>query len=106
MAGKGWVKGMMRCGNYNYREVWTHTTNPDHLVPNTPSLTDIPPPRRWSRFKPSPWGQFRLSRRYRRDVAAGASQADVYKETIGWSGWDRESASFFIGAAQGTYCPT
>lgn len=45
------------------------------------------------------------ARRICSHLAAGASQADVYKETIGWSGWDRKSASFFVGAAQGTYCP-
>jgi hypothetical protein len=43
MAGKGWVKGMHRSGRYTYREVLAHTTNPDHLVPTTPSLTDVPP---------------------------------------------------------------
>lgn len=26
MAGKGWVKGMMRSGRYSYREVEVHTT--------------------------------------------------------------------------------
>jgi hypothetical protein len=26
-----------------YQKVLVHTTNPDHLVPSTPSLTDIPP---------------------------------------------------------------
>ena len=41
MADKGWTKGMMRSGRYSYREVWTHTTNPDHLVPSPPSPTDI-----------------------------------------------------------------
>jgi hypothetical protein len=43
MTSKGWVRGMVRSGRYTYREVWTHTTNPDHLMPSTPSPTDIPP---------------------------------------------------------------
>jgi hypothetical protein len=32
-----------RCGRYKYQKVLVHATNPDHLVPSTPSLTDIPP---------------------------------------------------------------
>ena len=32
-----------RCGRYEYQKVLMHSTNPDHLVPSTPSLTDIPP---------------------------------------------------------------
>jgi hypothetical protein len=32
-----------RCGRYKYQKVLVHTTNPDHLVPSTPSLTDVPP---------------------------------------------------------------
>ena len=32
-----------RCGRYKYQKVPVHTTNPDHLVPSTSSLTDIPP---------------------------------------------------------------
>ena len=32
-----------RCGRYAYQRVLMHSTNPDHLVPSTPSLTDIPP---------------------------------------------------------------
>ena len=43
MAGKGWTWTSQRCGRYKYRKVLVHTTNPDHLVPSTPSLTDIPP---------------------------------------------------------------
>ncbi|SOX53834.1 hypothetical protein MAAFP003_2510 [Mycobacterium ahvazicum] len=42
---KGWTKGMMRCGRYDYREVAVHTTNPDHLVPRQPSPTSVPPLR-------------------------------------------------------------
>ena len=34
-----------RCGRYEYRKVLMHSTNPDHLVPSPPSLTDIPPLR-------------------------------------------------------------
>ena len=34
-----------RCGRYEYRKVLMHSTNPDHLVPSTTSLTDIPPLR-------------------------------------------------------------
>ena len=29
-----------RCGRYEYRKVLMHSTNPDHLVPSRPSLTD------------------------------------------------------------------
>ena len=43
MAGKGWSWTSQRCGRYKYRKVLVHTTNPDHLVPRTPSLTDVPP---------------------------------------------------------------
>jgi hypothetical protein len=42
MAGKGWTWTWQRCGRYAYRKVLVHTTNPDHLVPTTPSPTDIP----------------------------------------------------------------
>ena len=42
---------MQRCGRYEYQRVLMHPTNPDHLVPSTPSLTYIPPlpvtPRYW-----------------------------------------------------------
>jgi hypothetical protein len=44
MAGKGWTWTWQRCGRYKYQKVLVHTTNPDHLVPSTPSLTDIPAP--------------------------------------------------------------
>jgi hypothetical protein len=42
MASKGWTWTSQRCGRYKYQKVLTHTTNPDHLVPSTPSLTDTP----------------------------------------------------------------
>jgi hypothetical protein len=32
-----------RCGRYKYQKVLVHTTNPDYLVPSTPSVTDVPP---------------------------------------------------------------
>jgi hypothetical protein len=53
MAGKGWTWTWQRCGRYEYRKVLMHSTNPDHLVPSTPSLTDVPP--------------LQVARRYRRD---------------------------------------
>ena len=34
---------VQRRSRYKYRKVLVHTTNPVHLVPSTPSLTDIPP---------------------------------------------------------------
>jgi len=40
-TGEHW--GYQRCGRYAYQRVLMHSTNPDHLVPSTPSLTDIPP---------------------------------------------------------------
>jgi hypothetical protein len=43
MAGKGWTWTWQRCGRYKYQKVLVHTTTPGHLVPSTPSLTDIPP---------------------------------------------------------------
>jgi hypothetical protein len=43
MAGKGWTSTWQRCGRYKYQKVLVRTTNPDHPVPSTPSLTDIPP---------------------------------------------------------------
>jgi hypothetical protein len=43
MAIKGWTWTSQRCGRYKYQKVLVHTTNPDHMVPSTPSLTDIPP---------------------------------------------------------------
>jgi hypothetical protein len=53
MASKGWTWTSQRCGRYKYQKVLVHTTNPDHLVPSTPSLRDVPP--------------FQVARRYRRD---------------------------------------
>jgi hypothetical protein len=43
MAAKGWTRTSQRRSRYKYQKVLAHTTNPDHLVPSTPSLTDIPP---------------------------------------------------------------
>jgi hypothetical protein len=42
-TGEHW--GYQRCGRYAYQRVLMHSTNPDHLVPSPPSLTDIPPLR-------------------------------------------------------------
>ena len=42
MADKGWTWTWQRCGRYKYQKVLVHTTNPEHLVPSTPSPTDIP----------------------------------------------------------------
>ena len=53
MASKGWTWTWQRCGRYAYRRVLMPSTNPDHLVPSTPSLTDVPP--------------LPVVRRYRRD---------------------------------------
>jgi hypothetical protein len=39
-TGEHW--GYQRCGRYAYWRVLTHSTNPDHLVASTPSLTDTP----------------------------------------------------------------
>ena len=33
---------VQRRSRYKYQKVLAHTTNPDHLVPSTPSLTDTP----------------------------------------------------------------
>ena len=38
-----WMWTWQRCGRYKYRKVLVHTTNPDHLVPSTPPLADVPP---------------------------------------------------------------
>src|SRR4051794_6322207 len=35
-----------RCGRYEYRKVLMHSTNPDHLVPSSPSPTALDPPHR------------------------------------------------------------
>ena len=55
MAGKGWTWTSQRCGRYEYRKVLVHTTNPDHLVPSTPSLTDIPPLEVAPRYREGRW---------------------------------------------------
>ena len=34
---------VQRRSRYKYRKVLVHTTNPDHLVPSPPSLTDSRP---------------------------------------------------------------
>jgi hypothetical protein len=51
MPNKNERRVMQQCGRYEYRPVLMCSTNPDHLVPSTPSLTDIPPlqvaPRYW-----------------------------------------------------------
>jgi hypothetical protein len=39
MAAKGWTRTSQRRSRYKYQKVLAHTTNPDHLVPSTPSLT-------------------------------------------------------------------
>lgn len=54
---KGWTWTWQRSGRYNYRKCLVHLTNPDHLVPSAPSLTNVPP--------------LRISRRY----AAGRPRA-------------------------------
>ena len=43
MPNKNARRVMQRCGRYKYQRLLVHTTNPGHLVPSTPSLTDIPP---------------------------------------------------------------
>jgi hypothetical protein len=53
MASKGRTWTWQRCGRYKCQKLPVHTTNPDHLVPSTPSLTDIRP--------------LQLVRRYRRE---------------------------------------
>jgi hypothetical protein len=56
-----------RCGRYKYRKVLMHSTNPGHLGPDQPSLTDIPP--------------LQVVRRYRRDdgftIAQVATMIDM-----------------------------
>jgi hypothetical protein len=42
MTGKGWVWTAQRTGRYTYGKVLAYITNPDHTVPGTPSLTDVP----------------------------------------------------------------
>jgi hypothetical protein len=48
--GKGWVRGVVRCGRYTYHEVVIHTTNPAHLVPSALSPTNVPPLRIAARY--------------------------------------------------------
>ena len=43
MPNKNERRVMQRCGRYEHRPVLMCSTNPDHLEPSTPSLTDIPP---------------------------------------------------------------
>ena len=52
MTGKGWTWRWQRCGRYKYQKLLVHTTNPDHLVPSTPSLTDVPPLQVVRRYRP------------------------------------------------------
>jgi hypothetical protein len=47
---KGWTWTSQRCGRYKYRKCLTHLTNPDHLVPAVPSLTNVPPSRIADRY--------------------------------------------------------
>ena len=49
-TGEHW--GYQRCGRYAYWRVLMHSTNPDQLVPSTPSPTDTP--------------TFDIARRYRK----------------------------------------
>ncbi|OCB32816.1 hypothetical protein A5676_04455 [Mycobacterium malmoense] len=49
-SAEGWTKGMMRCGRYDYREVEVHTTNPDHLVRDELSSTNVPSLRITARY--------------------------------------------------------
>ena len=39
-----------RCGRYKYQKVLVHSTNRDHLVPSTPSPTNVPPLRVADRY--------------------------------------------------------
>jgi hypothetical protein len=39
-----------RCGRYRYQKVLVHSTNRDHLVPSTPSPTNVPPLRVADRY--------------------------------------------------------
>jgi hypothetical protein len=45
LPGDGLHWTWQRCGRFKYQKVLVHSTNPAHLVPSTPSLTDIPPLR-------------------------------------------------------------
>ena len=42
---KGWNWTWQQCGRYGYRKSLAHSTNPEHLVPSVPSLTNVPPLR-------------------------------------------------------------
>ena len=55
MASEGWTWTWQRCGRYKYQKVLVHTTNPDHLVPSTPSLTDIVAPSGGSPVSEGRW---------------------------------------------------
>jgi hypothetical protein len=63
MASKGWTWTSQRCGRYKYQKVLVHSTNPDHLVPSTPSLTGIPPLQVAPRYRRD--GGFTMKRRSR-----------------------------------------
>ena len=39
---KGWTWTWQRCGSYEYRKSLTRSTNPDHLIPQGPSPTNVP----------------------------------------------------------------
>jgi hypothetical protein len=39
-----------RCGRYRYQKVLVHSTNRGHLVPSTPSPTNVPPLRIAARY--------------------------------------------------------
>ena len=43
LPGDGVHWAWQRCGRYEYRKVLMHSTNPDHLVPSSPSPTDVAP---------------------------------------------------------------
>jgi hypothetical protein len=56
---KGWAWAWQRCGRYEYRKCLVHSTNPDHLVPQEPSATNVPPPS--DRHPGTPLGGLRAS---------------------------------------------
>jgi hypothetical protein len=60
MTDKGWARGWQRRGRYDYQKCLMHSTNPDRLMPITPSLTDIPP--------------LQVAPRYRRDDGSRMSR--------------------------------
>jgi hypothetical protein len=47
---RGWSWTWQRSGRYEYRKCLTHSTNPDHLIPRVPSLTNVPPLRIADRY--------------------------------------------------------